>query len=181
MTELIRAQDARKITGLSKNVEDRKMEPFIPAAQLVLKEILGKTGYDLLATAVADNYDLPGSGNDALRELRNNYIWPFLAWRVVELSGTRMWVEPDRNGTFQRSGEGYASVDSRTLGTSKTDARDMAGIYQRELVKFLTDNVATYTWYEPDTCGNQGTPNYTGGVITEPAPPYRRNWYDDGY
>jgi hypothetical protein len=181
MTEIIRAQDARRITGLSKNVEDRKMEPFIPAAQLVLRDIMGKTGFDLLSTAVQDNYDLPGSGNDALRTLRNDYIWPFLAWRVVELSGTRMWVEPDRNGTFNRNGETYGSVDSRALGTSKTDARDMAGIYQRELVAFLTDNVATYTWYEPDTCGHQGTPNYTGGVITEPATAQRRNWYNDGY
>jgi hypothetical protein len=181
MTQLIRAQNARKITGLDKNVEDRKMEPFIPAAQLVLKEILGATGYNLLATAVEDNYDLPGSGNDALRELRNDYIWPFLAWRVVELSGTRMWVEPARNGTFQRSGEGYTSVDGRTLGTSKTDARDMAGIYQRELVKYLEANKDVFTWYEGGTCANQGTPNYTGGVITEKAPVYLGNYDHYGY
>ena len=177
MTNIIRISDLKRITGLSNGVEDRKCEPFVPAAQLTLRDILGTDGYNALVAAVEADYAITDTD---LRTLRDDYVWPYLAWRTLELSGTRLWVEPQRAGTFERSGETFTSASQGQIGLSKVDARDMAKIYQAELVRFLDENAATYTWWKVDAC-KPGTPNYTGGVITEKPirPPF--NWYDRGY
>lgn len=175
MTYIISAVTAKTVTGISKDVQDKKLEPFFPAAQLTVKNVLGKDGYDILIAAIEADPTLAGEPD--LLTLRDDYIQPYLAWRTIELSGTRMWTEPERNGTFVRHGNDYGSVDGRTLAMSKADSRDMASIYKKELQDFLSDNVETYTWYVADTCSDEGSPNYTGGVITDNYPRQRDNGY----
>jgi len=175
MTYIISAVTAKKVAGISKDVPDRKLEVFFPAAQITVKKILGATGYDLLIAAIIVDPTLDPEPD--LKELRDTYIQPFLAWRVVELSGTRMYAEPERNGTFTRSGDDYNSVSPGMLAMTKADSRDMAGIYKEELETFLADNVATYTWYEVDECSDSAVPNYTGGVITDNYPGQRDHGY----
>ena len=174
MTYIISAVTAKTVTGVSKDILDRKLEVFIPAAQLTVKKILGETGYDILIAAIIADPTLAAEAD--LKTLRDTYIQPYLAWRVVALSGTRMYAEPERNGTFTRSGDDYNSVSPGMLAMTKADSRDMAGIYKEELERFLADNAATYTWYVvSDECGSdKGVPNYTGGVITDN---YRRPTY----
>lgn len=163
--KLITAIQARDITGISKNVEDRKWDPFIEAAQFTLEKLLGREGYAVLVLAV--DLDPTLAGLPELKELRDDYVWPYLAWRTAELSGTRMWAEPDRNGTFNRNGETYSSVDAKTLAMTKADSRDMAEIYRDRMVAFLEENAEDYTWYVVNTCKTKK--EFSGGVITQPS------------
>jgi hypothetical protein len=181
MTYLITAIKARELTGISKNVEDRKWEPFIPTAMYTLKKLLGTEGYDILVAAVTLDPTL--AGEPELKALRDGYVWPFLAWRTCELSGTRMWAEPDRNGTFTRSSDSYQSVDGKTLSMTKADSRDMAELYREQMEEFLTDNPTDYTWYKANPC--EPKRNFGGGVITQPSrgnrSSYPYNDLDGGY
>ena len=161
--KLITAIQAREITGISKNVEDRKWEPFIEAAQFTLERLLGREGYAILVLAV--DLDPTLAGEPELKELRDDYAWPYLAWRTAELSGTRMWAEPDRNGTFSRSGDTYQSVDAKTLAMTKADSRDMAELYRDRMVAFLEENAADYPWYVTNKCETKK--EFSGGVITQ--------------
>lgn len=161
--KLITAIQAREITGISKNVEDRKWEPFIEAAQFTLERLLGREGYAILVLAV--DLDPTLAGEPELKELRDDYAWPYLAWRTAELSGTRMWAEPDRNGTFSRSGDTYQSVDAKTLAMTKADSRDMAEIYRDRMVAFLEENASDYPWYKANKCETKK--EFSGGVITQ--------------
>ena len=179
--KLITAIKARELTGISKNVEDRKWDPFIEAAQFTLERLLGKEGYAILVLAV--DLDPTLTGLPELKELRDDYIWPYLAWRTAELSGTRMWAEPDRNGTFTRSGDTYQSVDGKTLAMTKADSRDMAELYRDRMVVFLEENPEDYTWYKSNKCETKK--EFSGGVITQRSrgnrSSYPYNDLDGGY
>jgi hypothetical protein len=179
MTQIITAIKAREITGLSKNVEDRKWEPFFPVANISLKNILGKDGYTALVDAIEADPTL--AAEPALKALRDTYVWPYLAWRTCELAGTRMLAEPDRNGTFTRSGESYNSVDGKTLAMTKADSRDMAENWRDEMVAFIKDNPADYPWYEVNRCEEKK--KFSGGVITQPSRGRRNylNGLEGGY
>ena len=159
MTQIITAAAVKSNTGLDRNVEDKTITTFINPAQLTLKKITGATGYDLIVAA----YPL-FTGEAALGTLYNDYILPFLSWKVVELAGTRMYAQPDRSGTHHRADETYRSVDSKMLSMTKADARDLTELYMGELITYLDDNKDTFTWYAPTT-GSITRPN-TGGVIT---------------
>jgi len=183
MTPIITAATVKSTTGISRNVEDRKLDPFIYAAQLTLKKVTGKTGYDAIVAA------FPAfTGAATLETLYNDYIVNFLSWKVIELAGTRMFTEPDRNGTLTRSDNTYQSVDGKTLAMGKADSRDMAGIYMQELIDYLADNTDVYTWYDDSSCSDGITKSNTGGVITRLdrfQRPYGERWYNqydpDGY
>jgi hypothetical protein len=177
--KLITAIKARELTGISKNVEDRKWDPFIEAAQFTLERLLGKEGYAILVLAV--DLDPTLDGLPTLKELRDEHVWPYLAWRTAELSGTRMWAEPDRNGTFNRNGDTYSSVDGKTLAMTKADSRDMAELYRDRMVVFLTENAADYPWYVTDKCETKK--EFSGGVITQPSrgQGFRYNDLEGGY
>lgn len=181
MTKLITAIKAREVTGISKNVEDRKWDPFIEAAQFTLERLLGREGYAVLVLAV--DLDPTLVGLPALKELRDEHVWPYLAWRTCELAGTRMFAEPDRNGTFNRNGETYSSVDGKTLAMTKADSRDMAELYRDRMVQFLNDNAADYSWYVTNGCETKK--EFSGGVITQRSkgnrPAYYLNDLEGGY
>lgn len=159
MTPIITAAVVKTTTGLDRNVEDKTLSTFISAAQLTLKKVTGATGYNLIVAAYPSF-----TGEAALSTLYTEYIVPYLSWRVAELSGTRMFAQPDRSGTHHRADETYRSVDAKMLSMTKADSRDMAGIFMGELIDYLKDNTDTFTWYEPD--GESITKPNTGGVIT---------------
>ena len=184
-TLVITAATVKELTGLSKNIEDRKLARWIDAVQLELKGDLGTTGYATLIGYIEADDTL--ATQTAYQTLRNDYIRPWMAWRVLERATVALFAEPERNGTYTRSGDDYATVSAQVLGMRKADARDMAHTYKEALHEYLKDNTATFTWYASEgECGTDGTSkSYAGGVITRvPAysSPYgegRRIWPDD--
>lgn len=186
-TLVITAAKVKELTGRSKNVEDRKFTPAIKRAMIELRDGLGTTGYAALIAAITSDPDLSGAGNADLKTLRDDYIWPWMAWRVIELATVATHAESERNGTYTRSGEDYTAVDGKTLGMIKADAADYASTYMAELYAFLDDdNGVTYTWYEKDSAEeDKSRESYTGGIITRRDRwqyPYGERYYPvDGY
>lgn len=152
-TKLITAAQVRDVTGLSKGVEDRKLLPFIEAAQYHLEKVLGTTLYDELETAIEADRTLAGETD--LAALFNGYICPFLAWKTLHLGAVRLNIEADRNGVYQKGGGDYQSVDPRALSLASNEARGMADMYQERLIDFLKDNTATYTTYGTSVNGEE--------------------------
>lgn len=152
-TKLITAAQVRDVTGLSRGVEDRKLLPYIEAAQYHLEKILGTTLYEELETAIEADRTLAGEAD--LLALFNGYICPFLAWRTLALGAVRLYAEVDRNGIYTKSGDDYTSVDSRTFGMVSSDAKGMADLYSERLIDFLKDNTATYTTYNTVVNGEE--------------------------
>lgn len=184
-TLVITAAQVKDLTGLSKNIEDRKLARWIDAVQLELKGDLGTTGYTTLIDAIDADDTLAGEPD--LQELRNDYIRPWMAWRVLERATVTLYAEPERNGTYTRSGDDYATVSPAVLGMRKADARDMAHTYKEALHDYLKDNVDTFRWYNNnDMCNTNGaSKSYAGGIITR-VPAFgshygegRRIWPDD--
>lgn len=160
---LITSAQVKEITGTSKNVQDKKLLPRIEVVHLELKHDIGTEGYDILIAAITADDTLATEAD--LLNLRDNYIRPWMAWRVLERAGISLYAEPDRNGTFVRGDDTHDTVSAAALGMLKADNRDMAGTYKVELHDFLKDNVATFTWYDADDC--EETPHVnTGGIIT---------------
>ena len=184
-TLVITAAKVKDLTGISKNIEDRKLARWIDAVQLELKADIGTTGYTELIDAIEADDTLAGEAD--LLELRDDHIRPWMAWRVLERATVALFAEPERNGTYTRSGDDYATVSASVLGMRKAEARDMAHIYKTALHDYLKDNTDTFTWYSvTDACGKDGgSTSYAGGVITRVpayASPYgegRRIWPDD--
>lgn len=182
-TLVISAAKVKELTGRSKNVEDRKFTPAIKRAMLELRDGFGVTGYNILIAAITSDPDLSGNAN--LKTLRDDYIWPWMAWRVIELATVATFAESERNGTYTRSGEDYTAADGRTLGMMKADAADYASTYMAELYAYLDDNATTYTWYTVDGVEeDKARETNTGGIITRIdrwQRPYGERYPVDGY
>lgn len=170
---IITATKVKQLTGSSKDIEDRKIIPWVDVVAIELRDDMGVTGYNIL-TAAIDADDTLASETD-LKTLRETYIWPWMAWRVLERAGIAMYVEPSRNGTVTRSSGEASSVTTGQFGMLQTSHRDPATTYKAELYKFLKDNTDTYTWYDVGTSPEVAPQPSTGGVIIR----QRRCRYDD--
>lgn len=162
--KIISVAVVRDITGLNKNVDDRKIAPFLKLAQEELEKVLGRTLYDELDTAIfADN--TLATEADLLTLM--GYIKGPLAWRTLQRSLPRMAAEPTANGVHSVSSTEYNNVDSKALSQQVTDARTAADSGYERLLTFLKDNRATYPTYD-DNVGNEERVKgvYHGGVIT---------------
>ena len=107
-TKIISVATVRDITGLNKNVDDRKIAPFLKLAQEELEKVLGRTLYDELDTAIQAD-DTLATEADLLALMA--YIKGPLAWRTLQRSLPRMAAEPTANGVHSVSSTEYSNVD----------------------------------------------------------------------
>lgn len=176
---VISAAKVKELTGKSGNIDERKLTPAIKRSMLELKHGIGTTGYDALIAAITADDTLATESD--LKTLRETYIWPWMAWRVMEVSTLALFAEADRNVTAIRNGDDYSSVDAKTLGMLRAEASDYATTYKKELYDFLDDDGgSTYTWYSPTGEEKDAQQRYIGGVITR-RPDYSFPYGERGY
>ena len=163
-TNIISVATVRSLCGLSKTVDDRKLQPFLKLAQEELEKVLGRTLYDELDTAIQADPTLATEA-DLLTLL--GYIKGPLAWRTLQYALPRFYAEPTANGVHSVNGGDYQSVDGRTLSIQVTQARSAADSGYERLLKFLDENVATYPSYNDNVeLEERINKTYVGGVIT---------------
>ena len=164
MSNIISVAQVRTTCGLSKTVDDRKLQPFLAIAQEELEKVLGRTLYNELETAIDAD---PTLATEADLLTLVGYIKSPLAWRTMQYSLPRMYAEPTANGVHSVNGGDYQSVDARTLGMQVTQARSAADAGYERLMKFLTENVDTYPSYNDNIDLEERVSRiYPGGVIT---------------
>lgn len=151
---LVTAAEVKELTGINKNVEDRKIVSWIMPAQECLRSSIGKDGYD----AIIATLTTPDSDYDTLID---DYVKPYLAAQVERMTPIVMAAEADRNGSFEREGETYRPASLRMLGMMNATARDQVEIRRDMMLRYIYDNRATFTWWA-QSCST----NYSGGVIT---------------
>lgn len=162
-TPIITSAKVKELTGSSKDIEDRKIAQWVKVVAIELRDDMGVDGYAILMAAI-DADDTLATEAD-LKTLRETYIWPWMAWRVLERAGVALFAEASRNATVTRSSGEYSSVSVKELGLLQATHRDPATTYRKELYDFLKDNVATYTWYDVGTSPEVAAQPSTGGVI----------------
>lgn len=164
MSNIISVAQVRTTCGLSKTVDDRKLQPFLAIAQEELEKVLGRTLYNELDTAIQAD---PTLATEADLLTLVGYIKSPLAWRTMQYSLPRMYAEPTANGVHSVNGGDYQSVDARTLGMQVTQARSAADAGYERLMKFLKENVGTYPSYNDNVDLEERVSRiYPGGVIT---------------
>lgn len=164
MSNIISVAQVRTTCGLSKTVDDRKLQPFLAIAQEELEKVLGRTLYSELDTAIQAD---PTLATEADLLTLVGYIKSPLAWRTMQYSLPRMYAEPTANGVHSVNGGDYQSVDARTLGMQVTQARSAADAGYERLMKFLKENVDTYPSYNDNVDLEERVSRiYPGGVIT---------------
>ena len=164
MSNIISVAQVRTTCGLSKTVDDRKLQPFLAIAQEELEKVLGRTLYNELDTAIQAD---PTLATEADLLTLVGYIKSPLAWRTMQYSLPRMYAEPTANGVHSVNGGDYQSVDARTLGMQVTQARSAADAGYERLMKFLKENVDTYPSYNDNVDLEERVSRiYPGGVIT---------------
>jgi len=157
MILIITSAEVKTTAGLNKNIEDRKLRPWIELAQNDLRTNIGEDGY----AAVVAWLTVPTTPYTTWVE---GYVKPFLAYKVRQLSAVSLWKEADRNGNFERRGESYKSADKSDLGIEKSDARDLAESWFSMMMNYVKDHATDFPWYAE--LKPQGQRPYTGGVIT---------------
>ena len=185
-TLIISLATVREKCGLSANVEDRKLKPFLEEAQLEVQKILRETLYaDLIARIVADP-TLSGVGDEKYKDLVDDYLCPLLSFRTYQYSIPFLAAEPDRNGIMVKSGDDYSPADSRLVTNLGHAAEERADKHQERLLTFLQDDNGTLFpgWLTITDTDTPITKTYRGGVITRRSrwqTPYgddRRGWVD---
>ena len=185
-TNIITVSTVREITGLNKNVEDRRIAPFLKLAHRELEKVLGRTLYAILDDAIQD---LPGTPlPDRLTDLLG-YAKHCLAWRALQKALPRMAAEPTANGVHTVSDATYTSSD-RALTQQITDARGAADEAYSVMIDWIKENTDTYPEYDEVVENEERVRKvYTGGVITRKSrwqypyglktPRNGRNQYDE--
>lgn len=163
-TKIISVATVREITGLNKNVDDRKIAPFLKLAQEELEKVLGRTLYEELETAIIAD-DTLATEADLLALM--GYLKGPLAWRTLQRALPRMAAEPTANGVHTTNSTEYSSVDSRALSQQITDARTAADNGYDRLLAYINENLSTYTTYGDVVDDEERVKKvYKGGVIT---------------
>lgn len=141
-TNIITSSKVKEVCGLDKNVEDRKIDPCIHFAQRDLRQILGRTLYDLVEDADPVGDDTLG-GDAGLATLYDEYLKPYLAWKTTEKAYPDFWAEASRNGVFQRNGDNYNTVGASGLNTIIAQKRSFAEAFEKDMIEYLNDLSST--------------------------------------
>lgn len=156
MPNLITVTDMQATVGLNKNVESRKVDPWIVEAQRRLEKIMGRTGY---AQMVSD-----GTSHASWTGLWTGYIKEFLCWQALELAYPSLYADADRQGVYTVSTDKHESVDSKTLGMLSANARGARETAQARLLDHITENLSTYTWFGEQQDNEERITNNVGGA-----------------
>lgn len=174
MPDLIAIADLRTITQLGDNVEERRMKAGIEDAHREVRKVLGRTGYDIVYAAAPSFSSMDAKYTTLL----GTYLKPFMAWRAKQYSYGDNVAEIDKTGVFSRSGEDYSTVSDKTLSLLIAQARTRAEDRLEDLLWYLEENRATFTWYDTTVDGEerQTTQTSVGGFVMRRArkqDPYR--------
>jgi hypothetical protein len=144
---LIAKSDILLFCGLNKNVEERKLTPWIKEAHRRLRKILGRTLYDLLMAAKGADPNFSLQANERFNSLMaedEGCGLAYLCWTALALAYPSLHSEADTAGVFAKSGDDHKAVDNATLRTHIARAEAMAGNFQEELLLFLKDNKSLF-------------------------------------
>jgi hypothetical protein len=141
MTQIISVATIKTTVGLAGTVEDRKLQPFVDGVQLSVEKMLGQTLYGELITAIIADPTLATEAD--LKELRDDYIAPYIAWAVYLQSLSRLYAEFDRNGAHYKNDGNTVQADAAWLRMEQATARDNSDKYADRLLDFLKDNSDT--------------------------------------
>lgn len=132
---IVTGPQVKEICGVSENVEDKKLKPFIRTSQQNIEETVGRTLYALIEAAyVANPATMGGAG---MLTLYTEHIAPCIAYRVMADAPMDLTVSYDRNGTFERNGNDYNTTSDRRLGAKTGKAESRADNAQGLLLKYL--------------------------------------------
>jgi len=101
----------------------------------------GQTLYGELITAIVADPTLATEAD--LKELRDDYIAPYIAWAVYLQSLSRLYAEFDRNGAHYKNDGNTVQADAAWLRMEQATARDNSDKYADRLLDFLKDNSDT--------------------------------------
>lgn len=189
-TWLLTLDDVRTICGLQQGVENRKLESARDTAHQNLRKIMGVTGYNLLIAKVeADNTLATEPVWKALMDgtgTRGGSIKKYLARLTHYMALTDLHSEPTKTGFQAKSGDGYETVDSRTLGMHESRKRDAYQLEEELLLAEIQNNLSTYTWYSSTVAGEDRITKArrSGGFVFDKTPltePYGEERKESGH
>lgn len=157
MADLITRTDIQATCGLSQNVEDRKLTPWILQAHRRLEKILGRTGYALLQseTLAAEPW---ASMTTHLKE--------YLCWTAYELAWPGFVVEVDRAGVFRAKSDKADKATVDEFGMTLNSVRSSREVAQERLLLHLEENAAGFDWYgEQDGMEERITDTNRAGIV----------------
>ena len=167
-TYIISIADVRCVTSISDLVDDKKLKAGLDLAHMEARERLGTARYDALITAIDADNTLAGTANEKWRDLiapGKGEMKNYLGWLTYYRSILRMHSAADKVGFLAKSGDGYTSIDNRTLQLHVGEAQDNYQLYERAMLKWIEDNEDTNGLPEVEEDTESDTPQFPGGVI----------------
>lgn len=171
-TYIISITDVRCVTNISDNVDDKKLSSGLDLAHVECRERIGSARYDALITAIEADNTLAGASNEKWRDLiasGKGELKNYLGWATYYRSVLRMHSAPDKAGFFNKSGNDFSSVDSRTLQMHTGEAQDNYQLYERVMLKWIEDNEVSAGLPDVENPTESNNPQSLGGVIMQPS------------
>ena len=153
-TKLITKTDVSTWTGLSKHVEDKRIDPHILSIQdRYLYGLLGKALYDtLLAQKEADTLTVD---NQALV----NELTPYIAYKVAAAYLPFSGVMHQQKGALMPSDNHGKNISSKMLEAQVNAMEQSASTHRRNVLHYLQNNKASFpTWDEQCASDSHKTP-----------------------
>lgn len=142
-TYFISLNEVRRITPITKNVEDDKLLPAFNTAHDVLRKILGITMYDDFITKIeADTL------TSTEQDLIDDYICPFLSWETYQRSLPDLYISVTKSGMHTKSDDGLDSISVEQFWIKDKAAMSNAKDQQEFLIRHLKLNTETFTLFD---------------------------------
>ena len=142
-TYFISLNEVRRITPITKNVEDDKLLPSFNTAHDVLRKILGITMYDdFIVKIEADTL------TSTEQDLIDDYICPFLSWETYQRSLPDLYISVTKAGMHTKSEEGQDSISVEQFWIKDKAAMSSAKDQQEFLIRHLQLNTETFTLFD---------------------------------
>jgi hypothetical protein len=177
MPDLIALTDLQTITGLNRNVEERRVKNAIEDAHRSLKKVLGRTGYAVIYDN-APTFTAQTPNEAQYVALLTTYIKPYMAWLAKANAYPDLYAEADTAGVFTKSGEDFSSVSGKDLSMLINTAKGRSEERRDDLIQYLQDNKAVFTWYDTTVPGEERIDQNTG---TRAGISFRRSCRQDSY
>lgn len=139
MAELITITDLQEVCGLNRQVEARKIDPWILSARLRFEKILGRTLYGLLVASPSDTRFVDLMAQD------KGWGKDYLCWTALGLAYTSLYAEADRAGVYKKTGGDYEAAEKSVLNELRAQAMAEAEAREERLMAYLKDNAAVYS------------------------------------
>ena len=142
-TYFISLNEVRRITPITKNVEDDKLLPAFNTAHDVLRKILGITMYDDFITKIeADTI------SSTEQDLIDDYICPFLSWETYQRSLPDLYISVTKAGMHTKSDDGQESISVEQFWIKDRAANSNVKDQQEFLLRHLKLNTDTFPLFK---------------------------------